>query len=160
MSVRIGFGWDMHRLVKGRRLILGGVDIPFTKGLLGHSDGDVLAHAVIDALLGAASLGDIGTHFPPSDSRYKDADSMALLTQVVQMLHGKGWHTVNADCTVIAERPPLRPFLDAMRQKLAHCLGVRPEDVSVKAKTAEGLGPVGHLEAMAAYAVVTIQEQA
>lgn len=158
MRVRVGVGWDIHPLVEGRRLVLGGVVIPFPKGLLGHSDGDALVHAVIDALLGAANLGDIGTHFPPSDPRYKDADSMALLDRVCRVLAEKGWRIGNVDTIVVAESPPLRPFLDAMRQRLAHCLGVPPTHVSVKAKTAEGLGPVGRQEAIAAYAVALVEE--
>ncbi|GBD11184.1 2-C-methyl-D-erythritol 2,4-cyclodiphosphate synthase [bacterium HR23] len=159
MKVRVGFGWDIHRLVEGRRLVLGGVDIPFPKGLLGHSDGDALAHAVIDALLGALALGDIGTHFPPTDPRYKDADSMLLLGQVVHMLHSRGWRVGSLDTVIIAERPVLHPFLDAMRQNLANSLGVAPQQISVKAKTAEGLGPIGQQEAICAYAVVLLEEQ-
>lgn len=160
MSVRVGFGWDIHRLVEGRRLVLGGITIPFPKGLLGHSDGDALAHAIVDALLGAAALGDIGSHFPPTDLRYKDADSIALLAQVVRLLAQRGWRIRNVDSTVVAEQPTLRPFLDAMRQKLANCLGVPPDCVNIKAKTAEGLGPVGQQEAIAAYAVAMVEEQA
>lgn len=160
MSVRVGFGWDIHRLVEGRRLVLGGITIPFPKGLLGHSDGDALAHAIVDALLGAAALGDIGSHFPPTDPRYKDADSIALLAQVVRVLAQRGWRIRNVDSTVVAEQPTLRPFLDAMRQKLANCLGVPPDCVNIKAKTAEGLGPVGQQEAIAAYAVAMVEEQA
>lgn len=160
MSVRVGFGWDIHRLVEGRRLVLGGITIPFPKGLLGHSDGDALAHAIVDALLGAAALGDIGSHFPPTDPRYKDADSIALLAQVVRLLAQRGWRIRNVDSTVVAEQPTLRPFLDAMRQKLANCLGVPPDCVNIKAKTAEGLGPVGQQEAIAAYAVAMVEEQA
>lgn len=160
MSVRVGFGWDIHRLVEGRRLVLGGITIPFPKGLLGHSDGDALAHAIVDALLGAAALGDIGSHFPPTDPRYKDADSIALLAQVVRLLAQRGWRIRNVDSTVVAEQPTLRPFLDAMRQKLANCLGVPPDRVNIKAKTAEGLGPVGQQEAIAAYAVAMVEEQA
>lgn len=160
MSVRVGFGWDIHRLVEGRRLVLGGITIPFPKGLLGHSDGDALAHAIVDALLGAAALGDIGSHFPPTDLRYKDADSIALLAQVVRLLAQRGWRIRNVDSTVVAEQPTLRPFLDAMRQKLANCLGVPPDRVNIKAKTAEGLGPVGQQEAIAAYAVAMVEEQA
>ncbi|MCS7206884.1 MAG: 2-C-methyl-D-erythritol 2,4-cyclodiphosphate synthase [Dehalococcoidia bacterium] len=159
MRTRIGFGWDIHRLVEGRRLVLGGVEIPFPRGLLGHSDGDALTHAIIDALLGAAALGDIGTHFPPTDPRYKDAHSLGLLAQVMQMLHRQGYRLGNLDCTLIAERPHLRPFLDAMRQKLAHSLGVPVQHVSIKAKTAEGLGPLGQQEAIAAYAVALLEEQ-
>lgn len=160
MRVRVGFGWDIHRLVEGRRLVLGGVHIPFPKGLLGHSDGDALAHALIDALLGAAALGDIGTHFPPTDPQYKDADSTALLAQAVHLLAQQGWRIGNVDCTIVTEQPTLRPFLDGMREKLANCLGVPVESISIKAKTAEGLGPIGKQEAIAAYAVALVEERA
>ena len=156
-SVRIGHGYDVHRLVPGRRLMLGGIEIPFEKGLLGHSDADVLLHALADALLGAAALGDIGQHFPPSDEKFKDADSAALLASVVAMVHNAGYKSIcNVDCIVMAERPKLSSYIDAMRQRIAEVLMISPEAVSIKATTCEGLGFVGREEGMAASAVCLI----
>lgn len=153
---RVGEGWDVHRLVEGRRLLLGGLEIPFERGELGHSDGDVLLHALIDALLGAAAIGDIGAHFPPSDARWKDADSLLLLARTVALVAAEGWRIVNADCTVVLERPRLRPHVEAIRARVAAALGLEVGRVSVKAKTAEGLGPIGSGEAVEARAVVLI----
>jgi 2-C-methyl-D-erythritol 4-phosphate cytidylyltransferase / 2-C-methyl-D-erythritol 2,4-cyclodiphosphate synthase len=146
-ALRIGEGWDTHQLVDqastGRRLILGGIDIPFTKGLLGHSDADALCHAMTDALLGAAGLGDIGRHFPDTDPKFKGADSLQLLRRTAQLLTAQGWQIVNIDSTVIAQAPKLAPYINAMRSSLSTALGLRVEVVNVKAKTAEKMGPVG-----------------
>lgn len=158
-SSRIGIGYDIHRLVQGRRLVLGGVEIPFEKGLLGHSDSDVLTHAICDALLGAAALGDIGTHFPDSDPQWAGASSLDLLAQVVQLLADKGLRVTNVDATVMAEQPKLSPHVDSMRDRLASVLGVGIDRVSVKAKTSEGLESVGRNEAMAVHAVVLIHRR-
>lgn len=155
-SGRIGTGYDIHRLVEGRRLVLGGVEIPFEKGLLGHSDSDVLIHAICDALLGAAALGDIGTHFPDSDPRWAGASSLEFLARVVEMVTEKGYRVANIDATVIAERPKLRPYLQAMREKLASVLQIDVDQVNIKAKTNEGLESVGRGEAMAAQSVALI----
>lgn len=155
-SSRIGIGYDIHRLVEGRKLVLGGVEIPFEKGLLGHSDADVLSHAICDALLGAAALGDIGTHFPDSDPRWAGASSLDFLARAVEMLTERGYRISNVDATVIAERPKLRPHIEAMRERLASVLGTDVDQVSIKAKTNEGLESVGRNEAMAAHAVVLI----
>ena len=150
MSTRVGVGYDSHRLVPDRPLILGGVEIPYELGLGGHSDADVLAHAIADAILGAAGAGDIGAHFPPSDERWRDADSMELLRAVLAKLGGR---VLNVDATVIAEQPKLSPHIVAMRQRIAGALGVEHEQVSVKAKTAEKMGPVGRGESIEARAV-------
>jgi len=158
--VRVGLGYDSHRLAGGRRLILGGVEIPFELGLDGHSDSDVLAHALIDALLGAAGLGDIGHHFPDTDERWRDADSIALLEQVVAMLRERGLRVVNVDCTVIMEAPKLAPHRDAIRARLAAALGVAEQDVNVKASTGEGMGFVGRGEGAAALAIAAIEDAA
>lgn len=158
-SKRIGIGYDIHRLVEGRKLILGGVEIPFEKGLLGHSDSDVLTHAICDALLGAAALGDLGTHFPNNDPRWAGASSLDLLAQVVQLLNEQGFGVTNVDATVMAEQPTLKPHVDSMRERLAAVLGVDADRVSVKAKTSEGLESVGRNEAMAAQAVVLIHRR-
>jgi 2-C-methyl-D-erythritol 2,4-cyclodiphosphate synthase len=155
-SSRIGIGYDIHRLVEGRKLIIGGVEIPFSKGLLGHSDSDVLTHAICDALLGAAALGDIGTHFPDTDPRYKGASSLDLLAHVVALIHERGYQIVNIDSIVMAERPKLKPHVQAICETLAKILNIDVENVSVKAKTNEGLESVGRQEAMAAHAVVLI----
>lgn len=155
--MRIGHGYDVHRLVEGRRLILGGVDIPWGKGLLGHSDADVLTHAVMDALLGAAALGDIGKLFPDSDPAYKGADSLVLLGRVVQVLAENGYEIGNVDATVLAQRPKLAAHIPLMRDRLAAAMGVEPDQVSVKATTEEGLGFTGAGEGIAAHAVVLIQ---
>lgn len=157
--MRIGHGYDVHRLVEGRRLILGGVDIPFEKGLLGHSDADVLAHAVMDALLGAAALGDIGKLFPDSDPAYEGADSLALLRQVARVLDENGYEISNVDATVLAQRPKLAPHIPMMRKRLAAAMGVEPSQVSVKATTEEGLGFTGGGEGIAAHAAVLIEKK-
>jgi 2-C-methyl-D-erythritol 2,4-cyclodiphosphate synthase len=152
-----GIGWDSHRLVAGRPLILGGVTIPHERGLEGHSDADVLAHAVMDALLGAAGMGDIGQHFPDSDKRYRGADSMALLREVVAMLAQRGLHVAHVDTTLLMERPKLGERREAIRTSLAAGLGVEPEQVNVKASTGEGMGFVGREEGVAALAVATLR---
>jgi 2-C-methyl-D-erythritol 2,4-cyclodiphosphate synthase len=154
-----GIGWDSHRLAAGRALILGGVTIPHDRGLDGHSDADVLAHAVIDALLGAAALGDIGQHFPDSDERYRDADSIELLRTVVALLAERGLDVAHVDTTVIMERPKLAGHRDAIRASLAAALGVEPQNVNVKASTGEGMGFVGREEGVAALAVATVRQR-
>ena len=154
--MRIGHGYDVHRLVEGRKLILGGVEVPYEKGLLGHSDADVLTHAVMDALLGAAGLGDIGQHFPDSDDRFLGVDSLELLRQVCGMLSERGYRIGNVDVTVIAQRPKLAGFIPAMRENLAAVMGLRPEDVNVKATTEEKLGFTGEGLGIAAHAVALI----
>ncbi|MDR1930209.1 MAG: 2-C-methyl-D-erythritol 2,4-cyclodiphosphate synthase [Treponema sp.] len=141
--IRIGIGRDIHRLVEGRRFLLAGIELPAEKGELGHSDGDVLAHAVTDALLGAAALGDIGEFFPPGDPRFKDADSMDLLRRAAESVKRAGWELINIDCVVICEKPAILPHRDRIREALAGALGLDPEAVFVKGKTAEGLGPAG-----------------
>lgn len=156
--MRIGHGYDVHRLVPGRKLILGGVPIPWEKGLLGHSDADVLTHAVMDALLGAAALGDIGTWFPDTDPAYRDADSLLLLREVVSLLARKGFTIGNVDATVLAQAPKLAPHLPAMCEKLAAACGVPADAVSVKATTEEGLGFTGSGEGIAAHAVCLIKK--
>ncbi len=156
--MRIGHGYDVHRLVEGRRLILGGVEVPFEKGLLGHSDADVLAHAVMDALLGAAALGDIGKLFPDSDPAYEGADSLALLRRVARILGEHGYTIGNVDATVLAQRPKLAPHIMEMRARLADAMGTDPGRVSVKATTEEGLGFTGAGEGIAAHAVALIEE--
>ena len=156
--MRIGHGYDVHRLTEGRRLILGGVDIPWEKGLLGHSDADVLTHAVMDALLGAAGLGDIGRHFPDTDSAYAGADSLKLLEHVVKLLGERGFSVGNVDATVLAQRPKLAPHIPQMRDNLARTMGVEPSRVNIKATTEEGLGFTGSGEGMAAHTVALIEE--
>lgn len=153
---RSGFGYDLHRLVPGRRLLLGGIEIPFDKGPAGHSDGDVILHALTDALLGAAALGDIGEHFPPSDPRWKDADSEQFVRHARELIEGAGYRTVNVDVVVVLERPKLLPHREEIRHKLCAMLGLSPDAVSVKAKTSEGVGPVGRGEAVEAYATVML----
>ena len=157
--MRIGFGYDSHRLTEGRPLIIGGVSIPHPRGLLGHSDADVLLHAVTDALLGAAALGDIGSHFPDTDPRWKGADSRRLLAEVARLIEDSGFRIVNVDSTVVLERPKLRPHIDAMRENIAETLGIGLRDVSVKATTNEGMGFVGRGEGAAAFAVCVIAER-
>ena len=157
MRIRIGEGYDVHRLVKGRPLVLGGVTIPHDKGLQGHSDADVLLHAVADSLLGAAALGDIGTHFPDTDARYADADSAGLLGEVVRLLENRGFQALNIDATLIAQSPKLAPYIDQMRRRIAEILSVPLDQVSVKATTHEGLGALGRSEGIAARACVLIQ---
>ncbi len=154
--MRIGQGYDVHRLTPGRRLILGGVQIPFELGLLGHSDADVLTHAVMDALLGAAGLGDIGQHFPDNDPAYAGADSLVLLEQVAGKLAAAGWRLGNLDATIIAQRPKLAPHLPLMRENLAAALGASPEQINVKATTEEGLGFTGTGQGIAAQAVALL----
>lgn len=153
---RIGEGWDTHALVPGRKLIIGGVEIAHTLGLLGHSDADVLLHAITDALLGAAGLGDIGSHFPDTDARFKGADSMALLLEVRRLLSARGYKIGNIDSTVIAQAPKLAAHIPAMRARIAEALGLDEHQVNVKAKTAEKLGPVGQGLCMEARAVVLL----
>ena len=154
--MRIGHGYDVHRLVEGRKLILGGVEIPFEKGLLGHSDADVLLHALSDALLGAAALGDIGQHFPDTDERYRGADSTVLLRRVAALLRPRGYEIGNVDCTVLAQRPKLAGFIPQMRENIASALNIPADRVSVKATTEEGLGFTGSGEGIAAHAVALI----
>ena len=154
--MRIGHGYDVHRLVEGRKLILGGVEISYHKGLLGHSDADVLLHAISDSLLGAAALGDIGKHFPDSDEKYKGADSLVLLAEVAKILRENGYFTVNVDATVLAQAPKLAPHIPLMRKNIASALGIDVNDVSVKATTEEGLGFTGNKEGIAAHAVCLI----
>lgn len=153
---RIGFGFDVHKLTAGRKLILGGVEIPFEKGLLGHSDADVLLHAICDALLGAASLGDIGKHFPDTDPQFKGISSVALLKNVSQLLKQNGYSVVNIDSTVVLERPKIAPYVDQMRKNISETLGISLSQVSVKATSNEGLGFIGAGEGAVAYAVITI----
>jgi 2-C-methyl-D-erythritol 2,4-cyclodiphosphate synthase len=154
---RAGIGFDSHRLAPGRRLVIGGVEIPSERGLEGHSDADVLAHAVIDALLGAAALGDIGEHFPDSDERWRDADSMGLLRQAVALLGGAGFAIVNVDCTVVMQAPRLAPHRSAIRGSLARALGIASDRVNVKASTGEEMGFVGRGEGVAALAVAVLE---
>ncbi|HIQ87825.1 MAG TPA: 2-C-methyl-D-erythritol 2,4-cyclodiphosphate synthase [Candidatus Scatomorpha gallistercoris] len=156
---RIGHGYDVHRLVEGRRLILGGVDIPYERGLLGHSDADVLVHAIMDAILGAAALGDIGKLFPDTDERYAGADSLKLLAEVMRVLHAAGFELVNVDATVIAQRPKLAAYIDAMRANIAAAAGIQASQVSVKATTEEKLGFTGDGSGIAAHAVALITEK-
>lgn len=154
---RVGHGSDTHRLVDGRRLVLGGVEVPFERGLLGHSDADVVLHALTDALLGAAGLGDIGEHFPDTDERWKDANSGYLLEAVVALLRVRGWRVANCDLTIHAQLPKLGPHKEAIRANVARLLGVEAERVNVKAKTGEHVGPIGRGEAMGADAVALIE---
>jgi len=160
MDLRIGNGYDIHRLVPGRPLILGGVQLehPEDLGLDGHSDADVLVHALMDALLGALSLGDIGKYFPPDDPRWRGSDSLVLLEQVVALVAERGWRIVNVDSVVVAERPKLKPHIKAMRAAIAVRLGVEPEQVGVKATTNEQLGPTGREEGIACHAVALLQK--
>ncbi|MQA88845.1 MAG: 2-C-methyl-D-erythritol 2,4-cyclodiphosphate synthase [Gemmatimonas sp.] len=153
--MRIGYGYDSHRFEDGRRLILGGVEIP-GRGLSGHSDADALTHAVTDALLGAAGLGDIGTHFPPTDVEWKGADSLSLLARVVRLLESENYQVVNVDATVVAEQPRIGPHVDAMRGRLAEVIGIAPTHVSIKGKSNEGMGWIGREEGIAVHAVVLI----
>ncbi|MDH4059331.1 MAG: 2-C-methyl-D-erythritol 2,4-cyclodiphosphate synthase [Aquincola sp.] len=156
MTLRIGEGWDIHALVAGRPLVLGGVTVPHTMGLAGHSDADALAHSIIDALLGAAALGDIGRHFPDTDARFKGADSMVLLAEAVRLVRNADFEIANVDSTVIAQAPQLAPHILAMRERLAQVLGVALDRVNVKAKTAEKMGPVGEGRAIEARAVALL----
>jgi len=156
--IRTGIGYDIHRLIKGRRFLLAGVEIPFTKGEDGHSDGDVLAHAVSDALLGALALGDIGELFPPSDPVYKDCDSMELLRNVYARVKNAGWRLVNLDCVVILEKPKVLPFRDAIRKSLSYAMETFPENIFVKGKTAEGIGAIGKGKAVEALAQCLLEK--
>mgnify|MGYP005954032289 FL=1 len=156
--MRVGMGYDVHRLVEGRKLILGGVEIPYEKGLLGHSDADVLIHAIMDALLGAAALGDIGKHFPDSDDNFKNISSLVLLRNVCLLLKNSGYTTINIDSTIIAQRPKLAAYIDLMRSNIAEALEVSVDSVNVKATTEEGLGFTGSGEGIAAQAVCLIEK--
>jgi 2-C-methyl-D-erythritol 2,4-cyclodiphosphate synthase/2-C-methyl-D-erythritol 4-phosphate cytidylyltransferase/2-C-methyl-D-erythritol 2,4-cyclodiphosphate synthase len=156
--IRAGFGYDLHRLKKGRKFLLGGVEIPFNRGEIGHSDGDALAHAVCDAILGAAGLGEIGQLFPPSDPQFKDADSMALLRVACAKVKQANWQVVNIDCVVICEKPKILPFRDVICKSLAAVLEVSPDRVFIKGKTAEGLGRVGGGKAVEAMAVCLLEK--
>lgn len=159
MSIRVGIGYDVHPLVDGRALVLGGVSIPFPRGLSGHSDGDVLGHAVIDALLGAAGQGDIGSHFPSTDPAYQGARSLDLLTRVVSLIAGKGWRIGNLDATIVAQDPQLSTFINPMITQLAEAMGLDAGKVNVKATTTDGLGFPGRGEGIAAYAIALIEER-
>lgn len=158
--IRIGIGYDLHRLVHGRPLILGGVNIPFDRGLEGYSDADALAHAVTDALLGAAALGNIGQHFPDTDPQYREVDSFFLLHRVLEMLRDRGWRIANLDANIVAQEPKLNPYLDAMRERLAECLQMPMDTVSVKVKTNEGVGAEGRGEAISTQVAVLITNDA
>ncbi|MEL7502360.1 MAG: 2-C-methyl-D-erythritol 2,4-cyclodiphosphate synthase [Cyanobacteria bacterium J06554_6] len=158
MTLRIGNGYDIHRLVPDRPLILGGIKIPHSMGLLGHSDADVLTHAIMDALLGALSLGDIGHYFPPSDPQWKGADSQILLDQVYQLVQTRGWQIGNIDSVIVAERPKLKPYIAAMRDQLSGRLNILSGQIGIKATTNEKLGPTGREEGISAYAVVLLQQ--
>ena len=158
MNIRIGQGYDVHQLVEGRDLILGGVNIPFEKGLLGHSDADALLHAITDALLGAAGLGDIGSHFPDTAAEFKDADSRVLLREAYQSVQALGWRVVNVDTTIIAQKPKLAPHIPAMRANIAADLGIQKTCVNIKGKTNEKLGYLGRMEAIEAQAAVLLQK--
>ncbi|HTZ86584.1 MAG TPA: 2-C-methyl-D-erythritol 2,4-cyclodiphosphate synthase [Solirubrobacteraceae bacterium] len=159
MSAFVGIGYDSHRLAAGRRLVIGGVELPSELGLEGHSDADVLAHAVTDAVLGAAGLGDIGQHFPDTDERWRGADSMQLLADVVESAHNAGFDVLNVDCTVVMERPKLAPHREQIAERLAAVLQVQPKRVNVKASTGEGIGFVGRGEGVAALAVASLRER-
>jgi 2-C-methyl-D-erythritol 2,4-cyclodiphosphate synthase len=154
--VRTGIGYDAHRFASGRRLVLGGVEIAHDRGLDGHSDADVLLHAIADAVLGAAALGDIGQHFPPSDERFRDADSQVLLREVVRLVQEAGWVPGNVDATILSEAPRIGPHVPLMRERIAACLGLSPVAVSVKATTNEGMGAIGRSEGIAALATATL----
>jgi 2-C-methyl-D-erythritol 2,4-cyclodiphosphate synthase len=155
-SSRIGIGYDIHRLVEGRKLVLGGVQIPFERGLLGHSDSDVLSHAICDALLGAAALGDIGAHFPDTDPRWAGVSSLDFLARAVELITDRGYRIANVDATVLAEQPKLRPHIQAMREALASVLRIEVDQISIKAKTNEGLEAIGRGEAIAAQAIALL----
>lgn len=157
--MRVGFGYDCHRLVEGRRLILGGVDIPHNRGLLGHSDGDALSHAIIDAIIGALGLGDIGRHFPDTDPRWKDASSIEMLGQTVELARKAGFEVSWVDCTLVAEEPILAPHMEAMKAAISKA-GIRAGDINIKAKTSEGMGFAGRGEGIEAYAVCLLRRKA
>jgi len=158
MNFRIGEGWDVHALVPGRKLMLGGVNVPHTAGLLGHSDADVLLHAITDAVLGAAGLGDIGRHFPDTDPQFKGVDSSVLLAEAMRRVRQQGWELVNVDSTIVAQAPKLAPHMSDIQAGVAKALGEAPDQVNVKAKTAEKLGPVGQGQSMEARAVVLLRK--
>jgi len=158
MNARIGIGYDVHAFADGRRLILGGIEIPNSRGLKGHSDADVLLHSITDAILGAASLGDIGSHFPDTDPKFENADSFLLLKETVELLHSKGFAIGNVDSTIIAEQPKIQPYITAMQSRIAEALGCSVSDVSVKATTNEKLGALGRLEGIAVHSVALINE--
>ena len=158
MAARVGIGYDAHPLEEGRRLVLGGVEVPFHKGLAGHSDGDVLAHAILDAILGAAGLGDKGIHFPSSDPSYKDASSLLFLSRAAQLVYKKGWRIENVDATMLAQRPALGPFIEEMKGKVGAALSIPDSQVNIKATTTDYLGFVGKEEGMAAHAVAILEE--
>lgn len=158
MNFRIGEGWDVHALVPGRKLVLGGVNVPHTAGLMGHSDADVLLHAITDAVLGAAGLGDIGRHFPDTDPQFKGVDSSVLLAEAMRRVRQQGWELVNVDSTIVAQAPKLAPHMSDIQAGVAKALGVAPDQVNVKAKTAEKLGPVGQGQSMEARAVVLLRK--
>ena len=157
--MRVGIGYDVHKLVEGRELIIGGVLIPHEKGLLGHSDADVLTHAVMDALLGAAALGDIGTHFPDTAEEYKDSDSLVLLAEVKKLLADRNYKIMNIDAVIIAQEPKMKPHIPMMREKLSDVLSISPEDINIKATTEEGLGFTGAKEGISSQAVVLIDKR-
>ena len=159
MTIRSGIGVDVHPLVEGRALVLGGVSIPFEKGLAGHSDGDVLVHAVIDALLGAAGLGDIGTHFPSTDSQYEGVASTRLLGRTLELLDGRQWQIIYVDATILAERPALKSYVDEMKHSLADSLGLASDSVNLKATTTDGLGFIGRGEGISCLAVATVEQE-
>lgn len=156
MNIRVGLGYDVHKFSSGRKLILGGIEIPHSKGLLGHSDADVLLHSLTDAILGAASLGDIGTHFPDTDLKFKDADSGILLEKVMQLISVKGYSFGNADSTIVAEAPKMKPYIKEIRTNIARLIGCNFEDVSVKATTHEKMGAIGRKEGIAVHSVVLL----
>jgi 2-C-methyl-D-erythritol 2,4-cyclodiphosphate synthase len=157
--IKVGFGYDVHRLTKGRKLIIGGVNIPFETGLLGHSDADVLCHAIADALLGAAGLGDIGYHFPATDEKYRDISSLIILEEIQRLLAESNFKLINLDATIIAERPQMRPFISQMKANIAKIFKIKAEQVSVKATTSEGLGFIGAGDGIAAFAIVLIEDR-
>ena len=159
MKIRVGHGYDVHRFADDRKLILGGVDIPYEKGLLGHSDADVLVHAIMDSMLGAAALGDIGIHFPDTDPKYSGADSIELLKEVVRLLKEKGFAVSNIDATVIAQKPKLKPYIEKMRERIANAMDTDIENVSIKATTEEKLGFTGRLEGISAHCVSLIEKE-
>lgn len=159
MNIRIGNGYDIHKLGKGRPLILGGVEISHELGLLGHSDADVLTHAIMDAMLGALSLGDIGHYFPPTDPKWAGADSLELLSQVNQLVRSQGWQISNIDSVIVAERPKLKPHIKTMRDRISTTLALQPDQIGIKATTNEKLGPVGREEGIAAYAVALLVKE-
>lgn len=158
MKIRVGHGYDVHQFAENRKLILGGIDIPYEKGLLGHSDADVLVHAIMDSLLGAAALGDIGTHFPDTDPKYGGADSIELLKKVAALLSEKGYTVSNIDATVIAQKPKLKPYIEQMRERIAQAMQTDTENISIKATTEEKLGFTGRLEGISAHCVALIEK--